>query len=115
MTDRYDNAIKYLTNDPDAIQQAWNNPSNSPGGCLFDYVSPDNNDTHRPTDGRACGCLTQIRSGTAYGTVAWWPSITNEIRRDTRIPDQSDITIEDLPVFAEWQRAIDLLREEVEA
>jgi len=78
-----------------------------------------------------CGCLQQIRE--AYKgckddlergfdmfsavddahmdtdmTLSHWPDMWAAIASDRRLPTESDkIMVEDLPVFAEWQRAID--------
>lgn len=91
MTDKYDEAIEILTKDPGQIRIAWANYSDHPAGCLFDLV---------PEVGM---CLTEIRDFGDAGT-----DLEQEILDDERIPeDRDDITPEDLPVFAEWQRKID--------
>ena len=124
MSDRYDVAVAYLTENPEDIRTAWENPCYSEGGCLFGCVSPHGRGW-RP-DGRGVGCLTQIRAGpnlrsdsgasntnSDSKSVAWWPHLTMEIRNDTRIPRLvSDIGVENLHVFAEWQRRVDALREQ---
>jgi hypothetical protein len=112
MTDRYDDAIAHLTENPRDITDAWTAPSSAVGGCLFAFVRPKHGEYHfkRP-DGRRCGCLTQIRDATQR-RVSWWPSITNAIRFDKRLPKEVlNITIESLTAFADWQRIIDTLEE----
>ena len=104
--DKYDRAIEYLTAHPEKIPYAW---ANAP--VHEDEADPD----IRKVEDMRClfaataegrGCLTQIRCG-LWGPT---PEITWGIRADHRIPyDESKITVEDLPVFAEWQRRIDAL------
>lgn len=54
-----------------------------------------------------CGCITMIRGSNFY--VAATPELTAEIRSDERIPKNADlIRVEHLPVFAEWQRKLDI-------
>lgn len=98
--DRYDVAVEYLTKHPEDIQACWTWPwSDHPGGCLFLLCSKDQNRAN------GCGCLTQVRAGTLdaeryHHTLA--------IRADERLPaNPNDIRVEDLPVFAEWQRKLD--------
>ena len=103
--DKYDKAVKYLERHPEEINEAWGSPTTydrSKGdhiaGCLFMIAGNEN--THN------CGCLTQVRGSTV--SVALTPALTKAIRKDKRIPKSPDlITVEDLPVFAEWQRKID--------
>jgi len=93
MTDKYDEAIAYLTARPDRIYYAWDHPY-EPMGALFRYA------------GEGCGCLTQIRSDPEMRAAT--PELTAAIRADKRIPlSPKDITVELLPIFAEWQRRID--------
>jgi len=52
-----------------------------------------------------CGCLTQVKSGS-------YPAQTRELQErianDPRVPPTPyDITLDDLPVFAEYQRELD--------
>lgn len=97
MKDKYDEAIDYLTANPTLVGEAWNDPRRSPGGCLFIYAERG--------ESNHCGCLTQVRKGIL---PAQTPKLTAEIRADERIPCYpADITIEMLPVFAEWQRRLD--------
>lgn len=104
--DKYDQAIAYLHEHPEEIEDAWHLGSH-PAECLF-----------VPTDGKLfadsqCGCLTQI-AGDAYDYFsAPTLELTAEIRADHRIPhDVKDIRLEDLPVFAEWQRRLERERGE---
>jgi hypothetical protein len=95
MPDKYDLAIEFLTQNPDKIWDAWNHPAVNEGGCLFMYA-------HHST-----GCLTQIRSAAEDYCGSPLPQIA-EIIADERIPERSaNITVESLPVFAEWQRKLD--------
>ena len=99
MSDKYDKAIEYLTDHPSEIERAWNNPRNHEMGCLFTYAQ------HPVFDRFMCGCLTQIREG---GMGAQTKELTKAIRADRGIPFRAeDITVETLPVFAEWQRRLD--------
>ena len=44
-------------------------------------------------------------------TGSYWPRLWDKIANDRNLPhDEDDITVEDLPVFAMWQREIDALR-----
>lgn len=96
--DKYDKAIDYLTENPDKIYSSWNfagtNNQNPIASCLFDSVGPF----------LECGCLTQVKYD---GAKAASFSLARDIYNDNRIPKPDNITVEDLPVFAEWQRRID--------
>ena len=102
--DKYDKAIAHLTEHPEKILVAWGSaPVRGSKAevrgvldmrCLFAATAP------------YCGCLTQIRAGSKGPT----PELTAAIRAAHRIPsDECEITVDDLPVFAEWQRKIDAL------
>lgn len=94
--DKYVLAVEYLVAHPDEILEAWGEPRTHPAGCLFDYT------------GSMSGCLTQVRN---EETNASNQRLTQEIRRDQRIPEyEGDITIKDLPVFVKWQRKLDELK-----
>ena len=102
--DKYDEAVEYLKDHPDNIREAWINPAGEMGGCLFGFVSGSRR-TGR-VDGQSVGCLTTIVLGI---DVAETEGLTVAIRADDRLPDSDlGITVELLPVFAEWQRRIDL-------
>jgi hypothetical protein len=93
--DIYDREIARLTASPEAIGRSWNNYE-----PLFGCVSPSRNG--------GAACLTQIR-GDSY---TWVPdealALRAEIALDERLPaNENDITVEHLPIFAEWQRRID--------
>ena len=91
MSDEYDDAIAYLTEHPEGIKSAWLCGDTHQAGCLFRFV-----DTENP------GCLTMIRGNPKKYNGGKWH---DEIAADIRIPVRSeDITVENLPVFAEWQR-----------
>jgi hypothetical protein len=125
LTDRYDRAIANLTQymeivsdqNPNAsswavlnlwragVKRAWACPHIWVGGPLFAYVSYDPSDPGAP-DGSVCGCLTQVRTGDV-GTP--FNDLTEDIRLDERLPHvPEDITLESLPVFADWQRVVDV-------
>lgn len=101
MNDKYDEAIAVLTADPrpENITGAWSCPWLHEAGCLFKMVSD------------RCGCLTQVRNTPYEYNQNIDPklnAIIEEIAADERIPKIShEITIESLPVFAEWQRRLD--------
>lgn len=100
--DKYDKAISYLKEFPSEIFPAWRDPSTHVCGCLFQYANYNGEFNMHVK----YGCLTQIR-GTNY-KVAATDKLTNEIRQDERIPDSYDrITVDNLHVFAEWQRRLD--------
>ncbi len=95
MSDKYDEEIAKLTelchkqgnNDP--IVNHWNQWT-----PLFQCVGDGN-----------CGCLTQVKKDYKEAATI---NLTKAIRADPRIPREPEyITIDDLPVFAEWQRRID--------
>jgi hypothetical protein len=109
--DKYDEAIaELLTVDEQnwevVIGDAWGYPRREGPGCLFQVAGV----MGLVDDGaKVCGCLTQIRSDPNYYGAATM-DLTNEIAADDRIPcNPYDITPEDLPVFAEWQRKIDAM------
>ena len=129
LRDKYDDAIEYLTALPDMIQAAWEDPQGyeGRGGELFGFVAPDWSSNGVAVLDRAgvkagtCGCLQQIRAAKMEGydgksgdmKMSFWPRLWDQIANDRRIPyDEHEITVEDLPVFAEWQRTIDILRNE---
>ena len=129
--DKYDLAIDYLTENPGQIRDAWGDPSEyeGRGGELFGFVGRDwtSNNNKVRYDGQhgSCGCLQQIRAAKVNGKYenmadaiegdtmvgSYWPRLWDKIANDRSLPyDEDEITVEDLPVFAEWQREIDALR-----
>lgn len=125
--DKYDEAIAYLSENPEEISSAWNDPAGyeGQGGELFGFVGPDWADNANAVLSRdglhvgTCGCLQQIRKAKKEGSdgksgqmeMSFWPRLWDDIANDRRIPADSDkITVRDLPVFAEWQRHIDTYR-----
>ena len=95
--DKYDRAIKHLTENPDEIFKAWGSPEMHVAGCLFQFCGDSRHDD--------IGCLTMVRGGAFAATE----ELTKAIRADDRIPeDETLIGVEHLPVFAEWQRRLDL-------
>lgn len=101
--DKYDEAIEYLTAHPEHIQQAWMNPCDRErGGCLFQFVA-ENGEYGTGW----CGCLLTVA---ALAQPACSEFLTEAIRADERIPIRQDrITVEHLPIFADWQRRIDAI------
>lgn len=126
MNDKYDLAIAYLTEYPEEIYDAWGDPQGyeGRGGELFGYVGPDWTSATVAYDTRGveagtCGCLQQIREAKIEGhdgksgrnKMAHWPRLWRQIAGDRSLPsDANEITVDDLSVFAEWQRKIDILR-----
>jgi hypothetical protein len=127
--DKYDHAIDYLTANPEEIYEAWASPGayEGRGGELFGFVAPDWTDCsasakYEGMRSGTCGCLQQIRAakvedgkdGTSgHAAMAYWNRLWDLIASDRRIPvSGSDITVEDLPVFAEWQREVDEKRKQ---
>jgi hypothetical protein len=91
--DKYDLAIEILKKDPTMITEAWSNPEHHEAGCLFMWAC------------KSMGCLTLIRKYQEFSSQ--FPQVA-EIAKDERIPTRpNQITIESLPVFAEWQRRLD--------
>ena len=129
--DKYDKAIAYLTRHPEHIHDAWGCPGDyqGRGGELFGFVGPDWSSSSNSYEVRGevsgtCGCLQQIRQAYKNEDVqymneldstdmalSFWPRQWARIAMDRRLPAESeDIGVEDLHVFAEWQRKIDDLR-----
>lgn len=108
--DAYDNAIDFFKKNPSLIPEIWDDPKSHFAGVLFQSVTPSGfGETSENQE--YCGDLCEIRSGQA---VAWTYELTIEIMQDDRLPKIyasknyiPDITLELLPVFAEWQRSID--------
>ena len=126
--DKYDHGIDYLTEHPEEIRDAWGNPKEweGKGGELFGFVGPDwksssNPGIHERIETGTCGCLQQIRMAGKNGAdgksgnmeMSHWPRLWQSIADDRSLPsDEDDITVEDLPVFAMWQREIDEKRKQ---
>lgn len=105
--DKYDRAIEHLAKHPEKIEEAWNMAPARPNGIHDDVRGVDDERCLFAVTGPGCGCLTQVRLGTSEAPT---PGLTASIRADYRIPrDEEDITVEDLHVFAEWQRKIDAM------
>ncbi len=97
----YDEQIAYLTENPDKISDQW-----MKGIGLFRILGPYNGFS---------GCLTTIRhskgSDNVYINGKPDEMLAKEIAADERLPmTDTDITIESLPVFKEWQERIDKLQ-----
>ena len=101
MLDKYDAQIQRIItseNPEEVIRFEWGH-----GIGLFDFCTQDRR-AYTP-DGRKVGCLTMVRSGLYHAET---PELTAAIRADTRIPsDLRGITVDDLPIFADWQRRLD--------
>lgn len=111
MLDVYDEAIEYLRKHPEQISQAWGHASDHQAGVLFAFVSESRyGQWFGDLD---CGCLTMVAGQRgdyhAFGADGRPDgALTDRIRNDVRIPTcASEITVESLPVFAEWQRELD--------
>lgn len=123
MKDKYALAIEYLTEHPYEIPHAWIGHRNHKAGCLFGFATPNGTGVGYDEYDASPGCLTMIREA-RYGEFIYHaigPSgvdevLTKMIRDDSRIPDRycQQITVADLPVFAEWQRKLDILIRGVE-
>lgn len=103
--------VEYLLDNPDKIEDAWNNPNVKKGGILFTYVSPD-----MTYNGLNAGCLTQIKMGVFNAELTRIPRrdklITEFIVNDKKLPaDWNDIGVEDLSRFASYQLAFQKYRE----
>jgi len=97
-------AVAYLTEHPQEIQNSWRNPYREKCGVLFRFAHPTpivTSEDRNTKSGRGhCGCLTQIRRR-IYS--AYTPELTKAIRADKRLPRSPDaVTAEDLPFFQEW-------------
>jgi hypothetical protein len=108
--DRYQQAVEYLTANPEYIDRAWAAPSTVEGGCLFRFANKSGKGSglleFQTQDN--CGCLTMIRSCHQEQSEAATPELTALIRADERIPKKSSgITPDHLPIFAGWQRRLD--------
>jgi hypothetical protein len=100
--DAYQQAVEYLTENPDKIAEAWMNPRGSMGGALFLYANISGK-----FDGTYCGCLTMIRQE-GSNRIAATGRLTDAIKGDSRLPwVPNKITPDHLPIFAGWQRRID--------
>jgi len=110
MADLYDSAIIFFTKNPDKILEVWDDPKSHWSGALFTAVTPSGEEEQN-LFGDDCGDICHIKSMEAS---AWTLELTNEIRKDARIPLLLEsnnflpkIDLTNLSVFAEWQRRID--------
>lgn len=102
MMDKYDLSIQYLTERPGQILDNWKSPFDTNGGCLFQFVSTDGHCNSK------YGCITMIRGKHYQYRNTPIKELTEQIVSDTRIPVcPENISVDHLPVFAEWQRRID--------
>lgn len=100
----YDEAVEYLTRNPDEIMPAWFRPAVHLAGRLFYFAGTHGRGQVRP-DGQSCGCLTMIRGD---NSVAWTDAITKAIRADDRLPERScGFQPHHLPAFRDWQTYLD--------
>lgn len=106
----YRAAEEYLTTNPDAIEKAWGDPFEEPGGSLFIFCTPDGSMISNCRGG--CACLTQIKDP-FHLSIPGLPEdvsdrLLQQIRADDRIPDDvNDITVDSLPAFVELQEQLD--------
>jgi hypothetical protein len=108
--DSYDKAIEYLKNNPSQIIDVWDDPKSHFSGVLFQSVTPDGMGQTN-SYGEFCGDICEVHSNLAS---AWTDELAEELLEDFRIPEifashdyKPRISIELLPLFAEWQRKID--------
>lgn len=98
MKDKYAKQVERLTHNPEKIHYEWRNSIG-----IFQFVGEQ---CDIKNQAGSCGCLTMIAGDDGF--VAPTPELTVAIRADKRIPHTSrKITVESLPVFAEWRRRID--------
>lgn len=107
MRDEYDDHMDELRANNSIIQD-WDEVK-----PLFRVLGPERNSPSRVKGVREfCspwlyGCPTQIKSQPAR-FCAITPELTKKILEDRRIPcSKEQITLESLPAFAEYQRAVD--------
>lgn len=102
--DKYNEQIEKILKAADfvhAVNTAWLS-----GQGLFQFCTPTGDLSPDMPDCGRLGCLTMVKSG---HHVACTPELTEAIRADPRLPEDSgDVTPAHLPVFAEWQRRLDL-------
>lgn len=111
--DKYDEQIAYLKVFPDRIEEDWNTAAG-----IFRIVGEDFHDGDR---WQLSGCLTQMKRKDGKHTEFYAIingelnlEITEAIQNDPRIPANfSEITVDMLPAFAEWQRKIDKLESQI--
>ena len=85
----------------DILHSIWNEGGSlrATDSILFDMASR--------TRDYPCGCLTQV-SDRASGYIAATAALTDAIRADEAVPSKpTELTLADLPVFADWQRRLD--------
>lgn len=115
--DAYDVAVERMSKEPiDQVRRRWNqalrrdvdrtNRSLEPLGLLlFGKCAKERGG--EPVSFWNIGCLTQVK---CHYKDAETKELTTAIRADERLPnDGDDITHEMLPVFAEWQRRMDVM------
>lgn len=99
--DKYDEQIQRLLADPVLLEGEW-----CDGEGIFALCGDRNKIDY-------LGCLTMIRRTRDKIDRPWvaaTPELTLAIRQDERIPEtHKEILPEHFPVFAEWQRKIDLM------
>lgn len=104
--DKYDLQIEEIKSSKNISDTIYNQWLHSYG--LFKMISP----LSCILDGPRPGCLLMISEG--YYSVLdkngnRHEQLTQQIRNDKRIPDSANnITIDNLSVFAEWQRRLDI-------
>ena len=106
----YDKQIAYLTKNPERINDEWMSSRS-----LFKFVGGGDSPLRILEGGetkRQMGCLTMIRKSpelcAAFIGKEPHEELTRQIAVDERIPkDVGSITVDDLPVFKEWQERVD--------
>lgn len=104
MKDKYDLAIEYFTEHPEEIQHAWNEPFSARHGCLFVFLRDDLHFN--------CGCPTQVKS---HNREAQTKELTQAVRALDLPSMPLDITVDNLPAFAEAQRLADRMLNRTDA
>lgn len=103
--DKYDEAVKYFTKNPDKIYDCWNDPASSVHGCLFEFFRTRSVEFNLVRT----LCATQAR---LYKDTA---EVQNDdflkrISMDENVPDDGlKIRLHHLPLFAKYQREYDTL------
>lgn len=95
--DKYDKAIAYYTKHPDLIHEDWADPNPGRPSELFKMLRCVN-------DSRRCPVM--LREDTTFYTPP--TKLAQRIANDERLPAKvDDLTLEHLPILAEYQRLDD--------
>lgn len=117
--DQYAKAVAYLVKHPTEIAEAWGEPYSHKAGCLFTFVSRNDErpeGTDRPTVAphEYVGCLTEIQTeGRSFH--AFLPELTETIRAAGLPAKGTSIKTTDLKRFAAFQRGFAAVRKALDA